>query len=47
MNFIKLTEDQLNINDIYSKVVAQSTGAVSLFVGTTRDHFEDKKVLIF
>jgi molybdopterin synthase catalytic subunit len=44
MDIIKLEEEQLNVNSIYSEVVENSTGAVSLFVGTTRDNFEGKKV---
>ena len=44
MDIIKLTEDVLDVNSIYSQVVANSTGAVSLFVGTTRDNFEGIKV---
>lgn len=45
MDIIKLEEEQLNVNSIYSEVVENSTGAVSLFVGTTRDNFEGKKVI--
>lgn len=44
MDIIKLTEEKLDINEVYSLLVSHSTGAVSLFVGTTRDHFDDKKV---
>ena len=47
MDIVKLTEDKLDINEIYLQMVSHSTGAVSLFVGTTRDFFENKKVLIF
>lgn len=39
-----MVEDKLDVNLIYSEVVEDSTGAVSLFVGTTRDNYEGKKV---
>ncbi|KAI9558650.1 hypothetical protein GHT06_015439 [Daphnia sinensis] len=45
MDIITLVEDKLDVNFIYSQVVENSTGAVSLFVGTTRDNFEGKKVI--
>lgn len=45
MDIIKLVEDKLDVNSIYSQVVVHATGAVSLFVGTTRDNFEGKKVI--
>lgn len=45
MDIINLVEEQLDVNSIYSKVVEHSTGAVSLFVGTTRNNFEGKKVM--
>lgn len=44
MNFIHLTEEKLDINAISERVADESCGAISLFVGTTRDHFDDKKV---
>lgn len=44
MNFIHLTEDKLDINAISDRVTDESCGAISLFVGTTRDNFDDKKV---
>ena len=44
MDIIKLGEEKLDVNSIYSQVVAHSSGAVTLFVGTTRDNFEGKKV---
>lgn len=47
MDIVKLTEDKLDINEIYSKMVSHSAGAVSLFVGTTRDTFENKKVIAY
>ena len=44
-NFVKLTHDVLDVGQISDIVSDKSTGAVSLFVGTTRDHFEGKKVV--
>jgi len=44
MDTINLTEAKLNLESIYSQVLTNYTGAVSLFVGTTRDNFEGKKV---
>lgn len=44
MNFLKLTFDKLDINGINELVVHESCGAVSLFVGTTRDNFDGKEV---
>ncbi|CAK1547463.1 unnamed protein product [Leptosia nina] len=45
MDYIKLTFDKLLIDDISDLVVHDSCGAVSIFVGTTRDNFEGKKVI--
>lgn len=42
MNFVKLTKEKLDLNAISELVVHESCGAVSFFVGTTRDNFEDK-----
>ena len=44
-NFVKLTHDVLNIGDISNLVSDSSTGAISLFIGTTRDHFNNKRVV--
>lgn len=44
MNFLQLTKDPLDLNAIAELVKHESCGAVSIFVGTTRDVFEDKKV---
>lgn len=45
MNILKLTEDKLDVNKITELVTHESCGAVSIFVGTTRDNFEDKQVI--
>ena len=44
-NFVKLTNDVLDVGEITSLVGDESTGAISIFVGTTRNHFAGKKVL--
>lgn len=44
MDTVNLTETKLNLDSIYYQVLTNYTGAVSLFVGTTRDNFEGKKV---
>lgn len=43
---VKLFNDELNINDAYKKAISEDCGAVSLFVGTTRDKFNDLQVLL-
>ena len=45
-DFIGLESSKLNINDIIEIVISANCGAVSSFIGTTRDNFEDKKVWI-
>ncbi|CAG0919009.1 unnamed protein product [Notodromas monacha] len=45
MNHILITEQRLNIPDMYNKVRDPSCGAISSFVGTTRDLFNDKPVV--
>ncbi|XP_037805723.1 molybdopterin synthase catalytic subunit-like isoform X2 [Lucilia sericata] len=44
MNHLILTRDILNVGEISDTVSAKSCGAISLFVGTTRDCFEGKRV---
>ena len=44
-NFVKLTVDVLSVGDVDSLVSDASTGAIAIFVGTTRDNFNGKKVL--
>lgn len=44
-NHLLLTRDTLNVGVISDLVTAGSCGAISIFVGTTRDNFEDKKVV--
>lgn len=44
MNYLKLQEAKLDLNEINDLIVHESCGAASFFVGTTRDNFEDKEV---
>ncbi|XP_076034038.1 molybdenum cofactor synthesis 2B [Oratosquilla oratoria] len=44
MDYLKLTNDVLDVGKISSEVSDPGCGAVSLFVGTTRDNFDGKKV---
>lgn len=44
MDSVKLTSHPLSVDEIIEMVRDSSCGAVSLFIGTTRDHFQDKKV---
>ncbi len=43
-DFVELTRDPLDVGALSSLVAADSTGAVSIFAGTTRNNFEGKKV---
>ena len=45
MDSVLLTINKLDITALYQSIVSEKTGAVSLFVGTTRDSFEGKKVI--
>ena len=45
MNNIKVTNDKLSVEDASNWAADEGCGAVSLFVGTTRDNFEDKTVV--
>ncbi|XP_067666621.1 molybdopterin synthase catalytic subunit-like [Haliotis asinina] len=45
MNHIEITDEKLNLEQITSLVTAPSCGAVSVFMGTTRDNFENKHVV--
>lgn len=44
-DFVEVTDDALDLSEISKLVTAPTTGATSLFVGTTRDHFEGKAVV--
>nr|XP_056704674.1 molybdopterin synthase catalytic subunit-like [Euleptes europaea] len=43
-DFIKLSEDKLSADEVSALVVSPCCGAVSLFIGTTRNNFDGKKV---
>ena len=45
MDLIQITNNRLDVAAISASVTDHSTGATSLFVGTTRDNFQGKKVL--
>ncbi|XP_011860371.1 PREDICTED: molybdopterin synthase catalytic subunit isoform X2 [Vollenhovia emeryi] len=44
-NFIKLQQEELNVAEIMELVTFPNCGAISNFIGITRDQFEDKKVI--
>ncbi|XP_056109343.1 molybdopterin synthase catalytic subunit [Rhinichthys klamathensis goyatoka] len=44
-DLITLTTDKLSADGVSESVTCPSCGAISLFIGTTRDHFEGKKVI--
>ncbi|XP_015591138.1 molybdopterin synthase catalytic subunit [Cephus cinctus] len=44
-DIVKLQKEKLNIGEIVDLVVSPNCGAVSTFSGTTRDNFENKKVV--
>ncbi|CAH1155198.1 unnamed protein product [Phaedon cochleariae] len=45
MNYLEVTEERLSVELISNLVSSKSCGAISLFIGTTRDNFEGKKVV--
>lgn len=45
MDFVKITESQLSIEEATKQVTSPSSGAISTFIGTTRDNFNGKKVV--
>ncbi|XP_066973568.1 molybdopterin synthase catalytic subunit isoform X2 [Macrobrachium rosenbergii] len=45
MDYIKITEEGLSVDEITKLVTDSSCGAISLFVGTTRDTFEGQAVV--
>lgn len=44
MDYVKITHDKLDINAINELICDAECGALSFFVGTTRNNFENKKV---
>lgn len=45
MNYLKISKEKLSVEEITNLVASEKCGAVSLFIGTTRDNFEGKTVL--
>ncbi|XP_046402504.1 molybdopterin synthase catalytic subunit [Ischnura elegans] len=45
MDFVKLIDTKLSVEEICGLVSNPTCGAVSLFVGMTKENFEDKKVI--
>lgn len=43
-NFLNLQAERLDLNGVSELITHESCGAVSFFVGTTRDNFDDKQV---
>ncbi|XP_036143501.1 uncharacterized protein LOC105833808 isoform X2 [Monomorium pharaonis] len=43
-NFVKLQQEELNVSEIMRLVTFPNCGAISSFIGITRDNFEDKKI---
>lgn len=43
-NFVKLQQEELNVIEIMELITFPNCGAISNFVGITRDNFENKKV---
>lgn len=44
-DFIKITPDKLSTDEISQLVTSPDCGAVSIFIGTTRNSFDGKKVV--
>lgn len=44
-DFIRICTEKLSTEEVLQLVVSPSCGAVSIFVGTTRNNFEGKKVV--
>lgn len=44
-NFVRLQQEDLNITEIIDLVTFPNCGAISNFIGITRDNFENKKVI--
>ncbi|XP_055489974.1 molybdopterin synthase catalytic subunit-like isoform X1 [Leucoraja erinacea] len=44
-DLIKVTYEKLSTDEVAESVKSPSCGAVSMFIGTTRNHFEGKKVV--
>lgn len=45
MDYVEVIEDQISTDQTIKLVSSPSCGAISVFIGTTRDNFDGKKVL--
>eukprot|EP00914_Ancora_sagittata_P010628 GHVO01020626.1.p1 GENE.GHVO01020626.1~~GHVO01020626.1.p1 ORF type:complete len:147 (-),score=16.53 GHVO01020626.1:33-473(-) len=45
MDHVRLTLDPLDVNEVTRLVTSESCGAISLFIGTTRDNFDGQRVV--
>lgn len=46
-DIVRLQREDLNVSGIIESVTSPNCGAVSNFIGITRDNFENQKVKIF
>jgi len=44
MNYVHLQIEPIKLDELYQRVVAPSCGAISSFIGITRDNFEGRRV---
>lgn len=44
MDYVQLVKNKIDIDQIYNLILDDGCGACSVFVGTTRDFFDGKKV---
>lgn len=44
MDYVQLVKTKIDIDQIYNLTLDDGCGASSIFVGTTRDSFDGKKV---
>lgn len=42
--YVEVTKNEISVKKLYDFCVTEGTGAVDIFVGTVRDHFDGKKV---
>ena len=42
--FIEITQDELDLGKLYAFCLTEDSGAIDVFVGTVRNHFEGQKV---
>lgn len=46
-DIVKLQQEELNVGEIINLVTSPNCGAISNFMGITRDNFDNKKVCQF